>query len=369
MIPVSARWAGALAVNHWPVMKAELWRTNTRLISDLRLSGGSVRKDGGTVPRTSATLTVADTSASTAQLCTPFGYHVKLYRGVDYPDNTREMPLIADVDIVKSRFSRPAGELQLDLSDPSEIIGGESLLARPLGGPSVTVVEAIGYLIARATFHGSHLLTDQTTAAQKNVMMPRGYTVDGNPWDAIEQLADSIGAECYFDQDRRPVLRPVPGLKSTPDASLYALGGGTVTVIDSELARSANVVRMRGAPEEATGRIIIGYAYDTLTTSPTYVNGPYGRVVLDQDRPAPFATQAAANQAAAAMLARVQGKTRTVTLRCVPNPAIEPGDTVAIRFAGGRVEKHIVQSVDIPIGAEEMTVTTKTTAYTTTGWP
>jgi hypothetical protein len=81
-------------------------------------------------------------------------------------------------------------------------------------------------------------------------------------------------------------------------------------------------------------------------------------------------TPAQAQSAAVALLRRIQGRVRSVSLDAVPDPAIEPGDTVAIRFAGGAVERHLVQALTIPFGADEtMQVSTRTTTYTTGGWP
>lgn len=367
MLPVSASWAAAISTNHRPTLHFELWKTVTQLIPDLKISAGSVRKDASTYPRTTASLQIADISEAVAQLCTPFGSRIRIYRGLTYPDNTAELPLIADLDIVSARLARPAAELTVQLADPSAAIASDQF-DTPTPMPGVTVRTAISRILASRAYFGGRVPSGSAPAAD-TAITAADYNVDGDGWDSIEQLADIASAECYFSADRTPILRAEPVLKSTPDATLYALSGGTVTAIDSELIRAPNVLYFWGAPD-AAGKQIRGVAADRNQSSPTYVNGPYGRVTAREDRSTPFASQAAANTAAANMLARLQRGVRTVTVECVPNPAIEPGDTVEIRFASGALERHLVRAVEIPAGpSDRMIVECSTTAYTTQGWP
>lgn len=367
MIPVSARWAGAVSGNHRPLHSFELWRTGTRLIANLAVTGGEVSKDASSWPRITASLTVADTTAATLSLLTPFGGRVRIYRGIGYPDNTREMLLLGDLDIVSARFTRPGGELELQLADPSAAISGDQLTGpRPM--VNTTVGDAIADLIAGAAYYGTKAVTDQTSNSQ-TVRTAADYSVDGDRWDAIEQLADQCSAECFFTPARVPVLRPEPVLKPSPDALLYAGDGGTVTAMTSELSRAPNAVVVYGGPD-ATGKQIRGVAWDADPSSPTYTGSAYGRVVLVEDRPAPFASAAAANAAAASMLGRARTGVRAVEIECVPNPALEPGDTVEVRFVNGAKEKHLIRSVSVPLGpADRMTLRCSTTAYSTAGWP
>ena len=367
MLTVSPAWAPRLATNHSPTYRFELWKTSTQLIGYLAVTAGTLSKDASAYPRTTASLTVADTSAATARLCTPFGARVRIFRGVTYPDNTVERPMLADLDIVKSTFTRPDGLLELELADPAAAVAGD-VLPGPLPKGNILVGDLIQSILANTTFYGSKVLTSTAPYAAL-IRTPADYVLDGDKWDAIEQLADAAAAECFFDVDRAPVLRPEPVLKGTADAQLYALGGGTVTAISSELTRAPNAVYLYGGPD-ANGKQIRGIAWDAVSSSPTWVGGAYGRVGMVSQRPAPFGTVAQANTAAANLLARVQRAVRTVELEAVPNPAIEPGDTVEVRFANGQLEKHLVTAVDIPLGGpDDMRVRCATTAYTTAGWP
>jgi hypothetical protein len=368
MLTVSGRWAATVAANHMPITRFQVWRTGTLLIPSLPVKNGSLTKDASTFPRITATIDVADTRNATAELLTPFGSRIRIFRGVSYPDNTIELPLIADLDIVKATFARPAGTLTLELADPAGAVSADGLAGpRAYGGN--TVRDTIQALLADASYYGSKDLTDQTTTAA-GVLTAPDYTVDGDRWDAIEQLADQAAAECFFTPARAPVLRPEPTVKATADATLYAGDGGVVTAMSSELVRAPNMVALYGGPDPVTGKQIRGVAWDSNASSPSYALGPYGRVVLVEQRPAPFANAAAATSAAASFLGRVQTGVRAVEIECVPNPALEPGDTVEIRFVNGAKERHLVRSLEIPLGpADTMRLRCSTTTYTTAGWP
>lgn len=376
MLTVTSRWAPTITGNHTPAYRFEVWRTGTQLIPKLSVAGGAVTKDGSAWPRITASIDVADTSPDTAQLLTPFGSRVRIYRGLTYSDNTQELPLIADLDIVSARFARPDGTLTLELADPSAAVSAD-LVISPVsyGGqigvtPPLTVGEAIQAILAGATYYGTHTLDTTGASVAVGSSVGRDYVLDGDRWDAIEQLADSIGHEVFFTPDRRPILRVEPKLKTTPDALLYALEGGTVTGTVSALARQPNACVVYGAPDDTTGKQIRGIVWDSVSTSPTYVGGPYGRVVLIEQRPVAFTTAAQARDVAASMLDRAQRGVRTVELEAVPNPALEPGDTIEVKFMNGVKEKHQIRSVEIPLGAaDHMTLTCSSTSYVTAGWP
>lgn len=370
MIPVSAKWAPALRANHQPTSRVEVWRTSSQLIPELRIESATIGKDSGAYPRTTASVTVADLSPSTAQLLTPFGSRLKFYSGIKYFDNTTEMILIADLDIVSSRLSLPAGTLELECADPSGLISAQDTGGpiRPASGDLDALTMLVWILYNRAWYYGERL-PSMPGGTPASPLLPADWNIDGDPWDAIEQLADSMGYECYFGPDRRPVLRPTPVLAATPVAQLYTGAGGSVTVLESGLSRATNILYLYGAPD-AAGVVRRGVASDNADpSSPTYAGGAYGRVITRESRPVIFATAGQANAAAASLLSRMQGRVRSLDLQAVTDPSIEPGDTVGIRFTGGTVEKHIVGAVEIPLGAGEMRVRTGTTAYTSAGWP
>ncbi|HEY7037161.1 MAG TPA: DUF5047 domain-containing protein [Thermomicrobiales bacterium] len=96
---------------------------------------------------------------------------------------------------------------------------------------------------------------------------------------------------------------------------------------------------------------------DNNPSSLTYWGGPFGRVVrIEQSSAVQTATQA--QQAAQALLSTKLGLTRSLVLTAAPNPALEPGDTIRVRFVDGRDELHTVDAIRLdlgPEGAQELT--------------
>lgn len=376
MLAVSGRWAAQIAANHAPLYRVEAWKTNQRLIANLAVDSATLTKDAGAYPRSTATVSVADTSPSTAQLLTPFGTRLRFFRGLRYPDNTTELPLVADLDITAASFRRPDNSLTLECADPSARVAAATLPGpwRPPGNEvgAVRYVEAIQALINRGrAYPPAQIRDDSPNGNVSKMFVNKPWQADGDPWDAIEQLLDPHGLECFFTPDRIPVIRAVPPVKTTADANLYALAGGTVVATDSQLTREPNIIYVLGEPDEVTGKQPMGYALDSAPASPTYYGGAYGTVVRVENRPS-VRTNGEATAAAQQLLARVQGRVRTVDLECVPNPALEPGDTVAIKFSNGAIERHTITRVTVPFGPgtdDVMQVSTRTTTYTTAGWP
>jgi hypothetical protein len=112
----------------------------------------------------------------------------------------------------------------------------------------------------------------------------------------------------------------------------------------------------------------VGTWEDTVPTSPTRVDGPYGRHTYREDLPVErgeLPDQADADAAALAMARRVVGRLRQVTARGIPAPWTVPGDTVRLGMLGGLTESHVVQAVEHPLpGLDVMTITTRDAAYT-----
>jgi hypothetical protein len=86
-------------------------------------------------------------------------------------------------------------------------------------------------------------------------------------------------------------------------------------------------------------------------TSPIRWGGPFGRVVLIAESTA-VQTQDQADAIARSLLALRLGLSRTLTLRSVPNPALEPDDPIDVVFPGGRVETQTINETHIGLGAD-----------------
>ena len=104
---------------------------------------------------------------------------------------------------------------------------------------------------------------------------------------------------------------------------------------------------------------IYALATDADPASPTRWAGPFGKVPLIVDSTS-IQTQAQADSTAASLLNLRLGLSRTLELRGVPNPALEPGDLIEIVHADGRSELQYVNALAIGLDpAGELSLLTR----------
>jgi hypothetical protein len=135
---------------------------------------------------------------------------------------------------------------------------------------------------------------------------------------------------------------------------------GVMIGAEESLDRSSvrNGVAIRAQPDP-TLPPIYALATDSDPDSPTRWAGPFGKVPLIVDSTS-IQTQAQADATAARLLNLRLGVSRTLELRGVPNPALEPGDLIEIVHPDGRSELQHVNALQIALDpGGEMALTTQ----------
>ena len=149
--------------------------------------------------------------------------------------------------------------------------------------------------------------------------------------------------------------------------------GASVISVPVDLTKATGTEPADEADVEVTVRIAehdrVGVWQDT-GTGPSRVSGPYGSHVAAEeyrvDR-GTLPTQSEATAAALAMARRQAGAFRTVALRTVPAPWVEPGDTVRVEFLGGSAETLQVTGMSLPLSQlDVMLLDCRDYAYTAT---
>lgn len=149
--------------------------------------------------------------------------------------------------------------------------------------------------------------------------------------------------------------------------------GASVVSIPVDLTKASGSEPVDESAVEVTVRIAeharVGVWQDT-STGPSSVTGPYGRHVATEEyrvERGTLPTQAAADAAALAMARRQAGAFRTVNLRTVPAPWVEPGDTVRVEFLGGSSETLQVRGMTLDLTQlDVMLLDCRDYAYTAT---
>jgi hypothetical protein len=308
---------------------------------------GSVELTAQSFDRAACEFTVAGLDLAprdTGDPLAPVAGRVLVDMGVVLPGGLIESWRVADLWVQSVDIRRPRGDFTVRAVSRSARVSAAGLPqpAQPTAGE--TCAAFLRRIVETAL---GETVTHLVDAGVPDVPAPADAALAGDPWQAVEALSDLLGAETYFDRLGRLVTRPVPVI-GTPAVVLAGTVTGTWVVLDRD--RFANGVRLVfTGPQGET----VGQAYDTVPGSPTAWDGPAGRALYEETRPGPV-TQAQADAAARAMLARLVGSFQRCGADAVPNPLIEPGDTVMLRHADGAQARYLVSAVSLPLGLGEM---------------
>jgi hypothetical protein len=182
-----------------------------------------------------------------------------------------------------------------------------------------------------------------------------GLDQGGDPWQDIADMATAIGFECFFDPAGVFVFRPVPDPRRGEPVWVFG-PDPTPTVTDAkrELTdeQTFNYVVVKGE-STSTRNPVAASAFDDDPSSPTYVDGPYGTVTQRLTFPL-VTTQEQAQDVADAILLNSLGAADTVTISCVPMPALEPGDIVEVDVPNTKAAgTYMVNQVLTPLSPAE----------------
>lgn len=153
-------------------------------------------------------------------------------------------------------------------------------------------------------------------------------TWTGSRWDAIKSLATDGNMECFFGPDGSFIIRDLP----TIGTAVYLFKtheGGTITGFDRErpLDKLFNAVVVKPATTDGSQTWTPVTAEITDVTSPRHKS----RIgVRPLEISSSTATSIGASTIAGEKLLQVQGRTETVSLDSIANPALELGDTVQV---------------------------------------
>lgn len=218
-----------------------------------------------------------------------------------------------------------------EISDTSDVMAGMTVTG--LGIPAGTVVQSI----------------DGPTA----LTLSKASTFTGNPilyYTAPNPISlEFLGASGSLTNPVWLIDTGERGVMLNADEALDRTG-----VYNGVLVEGQNTAA--DAPVSAL-------VYDADPTSPTYWNGPFGHVVrIEQSAAVTSVTQA--QQAAQSFLDHRLGLTRSLVLTTAPNPALEAGDVINVRFQDGRDERHVIDALHLDLGPEGSQSLTTRSVYT-----
>ena len=373
MRPVSDAFLTTIRGSHEMVADARIVApglTGTNPTGDtLTVISGNVVLDGTAQVRSTLDLTVDGTGGwpgGTAGL-SPYGNEIFVRRGVKTAAGASEWVSLGYYRIQSIEQDRPPdGPIRITGRDRMQAVIDARLLT-PVQFDDGALVGGIVEQLVNEVYAGWTPTVEWSDDTDTQAI-GRGITADEDRYATLNELITSYGLIWYWDHRGHLVVKPVPS-PSAPVWDVDAGAGGVLLRASRELSRdgvyNAIVVSGEGADTSTPVRAVV---VDNDPTSPTWWDGPFGRVPRAYS--SPFVTSIPqALSAGASLLTRTRGLPYSVTFSSVTNPALEPYDPVRVRQStrGGR-ETHSIDRLTIPLTADAaMDGTTRQQTVTLTG--
>lgn len=329
----------------------------TRNTVRLPATEGDVTVDRTAQIRRSCDITCVDRDGSyvpvdATSILTPFGTEVRPYRGVLYDNGEIEVMPLGVFRLAKSTVDDSLGgapEIKLEAYDLSRTVARDKFTAPYVIAAGTNLVQAIKDILDRTfpDLEFDAISTARTTTA------PRVYDTGDDPWEAVTELATSLGCDIYFDVEGVVAIHPPVDLDSlpAPDFSYIEGQGCTMTNLSQVFTDEPgfNGVIVIGESPGDEKPAVRGEAWDDEPTSATYRRGPYGEVpqiITDQA----IKTVEDATATASALLQNYLGFSSQLSITAVTNPAFECGEVVDVRRERSRVDDlYIVDAFNVPL--------------------
>lgn len=352
--PYTDAVAGLISQSHRQVFRAQAVVPNVGTITLLPVDG-ALRFDENVAPRAQldATFVVPGDTTTVEALDPRNGARVECRAGYVLPGGAEDVALVGDLGMRTRTVRRPDNTMRLTAhSDEALVIDNGPVVAGSVTASTAPL--AIQALLNQALEPdpGSVTISHPDNTATSVVDI-------SDRWTALDDLADSIGAD-VFDNGLRQwsiVSRPVTASESV---LILAIGaGGLLTESEAELGRNdwANTVQIiyRWRTAGGTDSQIVGTA---VVSGGPYVPAAAGTRTITLRRETPT-TQAKANAAAKAVLARMLSRSRSYTLSAPSAWWLRPGHTVTVQLPTGDQERHLVSAVAFSLRDHRMTVQTR----------
>lgn len=355
MLFVSNRFRSAVQESHTAVSRLDIVRG--MVTTSFKVIDGVVTFNFDDTTRRSLDITFIDESGRTFQemknLTDPFTCSLKPYRGVAFNNAGTDIEWLG-----MGEYFTDA----LEIAETSEgavtwrisALDASSMCRTPLQYPvfipgGMPGGEAIPAVLRQVWPRMSFMIREGSWT-----MPPALIDEDKVPWDEAVRLAQASGQDLYINRDGFCVMGSRPSSVS-PTPAWNFIEGQNATFWDTKRSirsRLPNVVVVIGTNTVAAG--VRGEAYDTDPYSPTYVNGPYGRVVETYKSELVVATQQA-EAMARNILNRRLGPSDEVEFFTTPIPFLDEADTISVTRArmGMTQRSLLISHMEVPLLAND----------------
>lgn len=314
--------------------------------------GGLITTDSASQVRRQLELRLADSRLNPrdpSSPLAPYGTELVVRYGIRYLSATEYVP-VGVFRLDEARGSLVGGEVSITAPDRSRAIADAKFLVPRNSSAGLPIPLQIAHLV-------TEVLPDCEVIDQTHSSAVTPRTVwESERWEAIEDLATSIGAEVIFDPLGRCVIRYVPSAYALPSWWVTMGHEGTINAGETLISRTGvyNGVVARGERTDDAPPVY-GTATDDDPGSPTYWDGPFGQVTFLW-RSNLLTTRKQAVRAAQGLLARKKMAVRELGLTIAPNPLLEAGDVLAVQYQDYSVDRMVLTKTELRLEPQPMTV-------------
>lgn len=354
MHEVTPEFLPALATDHGMMSRVDVIYDGATVAEDIPFVGGSVSVDGTSDTRRSLTLTIPDPSVFPDSETDPYAvYGQQLYaqRGIQYINGDTEWVPLGFFVITGVEGDVHTGPLTVQAA-------GLEFLVKAAPFETAT---STGAAISPAAFIRAQLeeviptvaFVDQSTSGTTGLAFAT-WDADASRWDALMDVARSIGCDLFVNATGTFILRDLPDI-DTPGAgtvwNVDAGEGGVLVAAEKSLTAEDvyNRVIVRGENASDDVPPVYGTATITDVKDPLRYGGPFGRRVKSYSSNLVVNTSQAQGTANA-LLRSYRAPNKTVRLSTVPNPALDAGDRIRVSYGNGMdPELYLVKSFTISL--------------------
>lgn len=355
MYPTSAAFKDAVINSHTVIAKAEVWASDRKL-TDLDIKSGKVSVSTTNAIRRTCEVVLHTESGYTDlvpdsgyDFLTPFGNQLRLYRGIQFEDETQEyIPLgvfvITDVQVTDAINGVT---LNVKGEDKSIIVSRNKWTSAFQMLPGTLEASLTNLLQNR--FPDIEVNFPVTNVSINQVILGADSNID--PFKDAVSIAQLVGFDLFFDVLGVCTMKQFPTLDAAAVVATYEEGNGTT--IDS-LSRNIStketyngvIYTVEGSQVATPIRIEV---WDEDTSSPTYRYGVFGSVPTFVTTNL-ISTSAEAIKAATLLLNTYIGQQEQISFTAMVDPSLDVNDVIYVKAIGAKVDRTvIIDSMDIPL--------------------
>lgn len=351
----SEDWDKARRSGYTPVAEAEVWLDGA-LQTTLQVTGGSVTCDESSKTRRTLNLPIADVDLNprdASDLLAPFGTEVHVFAGMEY-SGVRETVPVGVFSLETTSRQGWRDEVSLTGPDRSGVLSEARFLTPWNTYEGALVLEEIAAMVLSVL---PQVEVYDLTGSEARC---RAASWDRDRWEAIDNLAKGIGAEAFFDQAGRFIIRDV-----TTVADLTVFGQAPINVYPN--ADDADLIEISTSMTrtDVYNAVVASSDQEVPVSAIAYQQAGPLRYRPGFQKPRFFSTPVVTTfdgiaKSALSILARSIAYSRSVNGEVIPDAGADAGSLVNLTEPGDDTGTlRILSAFTLPLGTGGMSISTR----------